>query len=145
MKKKWWVVALLIIIAILVILLFPKLVGVIGNVVKNISSDKFICYESDAGIDFAVKGSIRLGDIEKGVDECLTETRLKEYYCLTQNSQNVKYTECELGCYNGECIQASEVIPAEPPIPVLDIDEEEVVEEVASLSLWDRVINFFKG
>ncbi|MBT4135791.1 hypothetical protein HOD75_04630 [archaeon] len=144
MKKRWWVVALLILITILLILLVPKLVGVIGNVVKNISNDKFICYESDDRIDYFNFGTVLMGDVEKGSDECLTETRLKEYYCLSQNSYNVKYVECELGCESGRCVEASGVIPTAPPIPVLDIDEGEVIEEIASLSLWDRMVNFFK-
>lgn len=109
MKKRN--LAILIISALIVIslmfILYPKFTGLTGNV---INSEKFTCSDSDGGKSFSVKGVVKQGDVVKGTDICTSETRLKEYYCLSETSTNVYYYECPYKCVEGACVEKTSEI-----------------------------------
>lgn len=64
------------------------------------------CNDSDNGIDYKVKGVATYGNRDKVyIDECLSRTTLKEYYCLDKGSwiKSDRYM-CQNECVNGACI-----------------------------------------
>lgn len=80
----------------------PEKLVITGNI---INSEKFICSDTDGGKNYEVKGIISQGRVDKGTDNCTSDTRLKEYYCLTRTSTIHYYYNCPYKCLDGKCIE----------------------------------------
>lgn len=99
-KKRIFYIAVLLIVFVLFLVVSEKFFNLTGKAV----SSEFACSDSDGGENYFVKGEVKVGDVSKGIDLCTSETRLKEYYCLSETSWNNKYKECAKGCEEGVCV-----------------------------------------
>jgi hypothetical protein len=62
------------------------------------------CTDSDGGIDYYVKGTLKIGN-EAKTDQCLNSTKgtLMEYYCGSNTTTDYLLYDCPYGCLNGAC------------------------------------------
>ncbi|MFH1608079.1 MAG: hypothetical protein ABIA78_03015 [archaeon] len=105
MKIKWWII-----IIVIVIIAFGTF-RLTGNITTNINT----CQDSDFGKNYFSKGEIR-GEIyliskDSYIlkDECISDKKLLEYYCVSDDGgvnfykSSVKF-KCEGGCVDGKCM-----------------------------------------
>jgi len=152
MKKRNLSILLVLVILVLIIIrlffIYPKTTG---KIIAE-KSDKFICKDSDGGKDFYVQGAIKQGDVVKGTDYCTSDTRLKEYYCLTNTSTLHYYYECEYKCEDGACVEEEK--ESEEIIKDDEVGVDENVEEIkdddkgevreTKPSFFQTIIKWFK-
>lgn len=73
-----------------------------------ISSNTTQCIDSDGGLNYYVKGNVKVNNTLRGEDYCTDDGRLDEYYCEGNESGSTIYT-CPLPCVDGACVnQTSE-------------------------------------
>lgn len=65
-----------------------------------------ICLDSDEGIDLKIKGTVILGNSSELMDECISDSVVKEYYCENNTIISDEF-ECEFGshCTDGACVE----------------------------------------
>lgn len=107
-------------------------------------SSEYLCKDSDNGLDFSVKGEVEVRGVIKGVDICLSETRLKEFYCLSKTSRNHKYNECDNGCEEGACIVNETEIKESEETP-LENPENDLEKPIQKIGFFKKIINWFKN
>lgn len=139
---------ILIIVIVVLVLLSVFYFNLTGNVVKDYS-----CSDSDGGVNYEKRGVLRIAGVEKGIDSCeqsrinpSENSRLKEWFCIgsSDNAGSVKYYECPHKCENGRCVDEMEDVKVvEENVEVEETVQQEVEEELPSLSLSDRVLRFF--
>jgi len=71
------------------------------------------CFESDGGINYYVRGTIkgtdRQGDSNPGIDYCTYGPNLMEGFCDSGYANFILY-DCPNGCFNGACINSNSTL-----------------------------------
>jgi hypothetical protein len=68
---------------------------------QDVDDEEFNCVDTDGGIIFDVAGNVTDAYGRVGVDECLYESRLTEYYCDSFGFLDSRVETCN--CYQGRC------------------------------------------
>lgn len=135
-----WII-LIIIILLIFIFLFYAYFSITG---KAVVSEKFICSDSDDGKNYGVQGVIKQGDLIKGTDYCTTDTRLKEYYCLTETSTSHNYYECPYKCVKGACVEEQTANQGNQEFEQISNEEKTIVTEPENKITQEPKPGFFK-
>jgi hypothetical protein len=105
-RKKFWIIVIIIIVIITAGILF------FGTLTGYGIKGGTICEDSDAqeasgiypqGYNIFVEGSAKRSSIVR-VDECVSETSLKEYYCQNPYLIAQKIVQCENKCVDAACV-----------------------------------------
>ena len=64
------------------------------------------CSDSDNGVDLYTTGITGYDNRPKYTDECMTDFKIKEYYCthVDMRVKSIKY-HCDKGCVDGACVK----------------------------------------
>jgi len=71
-----------------------------GRCVRSVQT----CFDTDGGNDIYVAGKVTIESLidAKYLDKCISDTRLKEYYC-EDDELVINEVECETECFQGRC------------------------------------------
>jgi len=138
-------IAGLLLIAIVFLFTYPKFTGnTISFTGKTVLTVNYTCDDSDKGINYEVKGTVKQGEVVKGTDFCTDKTRLKEYYCLSSTTVNPKFYICPYKCEDGACVEESTEQIEESTEQVAEELEDTPTEQPEDINLEQSNPNFFQ-
>ena len=84
-----------------------------------------LCYDSDGGKNFTIKGNVTYDGILAGNDTCIDTHNLTEWYCNQSKMPDSVNQTCDKGCYDGACLNRT-CIGTCPDLTVSSIDRDYV-------------------
>ena len=95
----WWLVIAFVGLIVLLSYSFEN-IDLVGQATTSIPN---ICYDNDDGRYYEIPGKTMF-DGETHLDECLSLTIIREFYCVDDHKGTYLDQNCKFGCYDGACV-----------------------------------------